>query len=101
MINVEERTKHCALVMAVLTGEVPDVDLIWASQAAEGYRRCFGQGRQCQEDSCLWHSQCLSLDSYVDAHLPGTYRIPQTSYKRIDQEGVLQTSPNNLPGGMH
>ena len=82
MIAVEDKTRNCALVMGILTGDMPNVDLIWASQTAEGHLRCFGQGLNCQEVTCPWRSQCLPLDGYTDADLPGACCSPQESYEK-------------------
>lgn len=71
MVASEQKARHCALMMGVLTGDMPDVDLIWASQDDDQHRRCFGQGANCDEFNCPWRDQCTSLETFADADLPG------------------------------
>ena len=62
----KDMVKHLAVMMAVRTGDMPNVDLIWARQRAEGYQDCFGQGLGCVLRHCLYRWQCLALDFFSD-----------------------------------
>lgn len=67
MVAAVETVKHRALMMGVQTGEMPDVDLIWSVQTADGHGRCFGQAADCWDTGCHWRPQCLALDEYAGA----------------------------------
>lgn len=53
-----------ALMMAVETGDMPNIDLIWMAQQADHHIPCFGQGENCQQQDCKWRHQCLALTGY-------------------------------------
>jgi hypothetical protein len=58
----KREVKHRAMVMAVQTGNMPDVDLIWSVQRFEGNRECFGQRGYCwQRKMCKWGGICGQL----------------------------------------
>jgi len=51
-----------AVRMAIATGDMPEVDLIWAVQKTEGNQPCFGQGLGCAHLDCRWRGKCTALD---------------------------------------
>ncbi len=54
-----------AIRRAIETGELPNMDLIHASQRAEGHRLCFGRAEgYCPEATCRWWSQCMDLATF-------------------------------------
>ena len=61
-----ESVKHRAVLMGVDTGDMPEVEFIWASQFAEGSVECFGSGRECPNEECHWRHYCQALESYAD-----------------------------------
>ncbi len=61
-----------AFMMGIRTGQMPNVDLIWNFQAAEGFAPCFGQGRNCDHRDCQWHKSCVALDFFAEGDLPIT-----------------------------
>jgi len=58
--------KNKAVLMGIQTGDMPDVEFIWAVQKAEGNEACFGDGLTCGKRSCRWRKQCLALDFFGD-----------------------------------
>jgi hypothetical protein len=62
----KEEIKQRSLRMAVTTGVMPSVDLIWKIQQQEQHQTCFGQGQGCLQRDCYWRHQCLALDSFAD-----------------------------------
>jgi len=58
--------KNKAVLMGIQTGDMPDVEFIWAVQKAEGNDSCFGDGLTCGKRSCRWRKQCLALDFFGD-----------------------------------
>lgn len=70
-----EQIKHRAMMMAIATGDMPNVELIWAVQRREGSLACFGRGDGCKNRSCKWRLQCIALDFYGDTKLPIAERI--------------------------
>ena len=65
-----ESIKHRAVMMGVATGDMPDVDVIWATQRLEGEKECFGQAIGCSDKGCKWRRHCAALDFYADVRLP-------------------------------
>ena len=59
--------KHRAVMMAIVTGDMPDIDLIWARQESQGARACFGQGADCSRYECPLRNRCLALEFFADA----------------------------------
>ena len=59
-VAVDKRdVRNRAVVMAIRTGDVPDVDLIWSIQEHEGHTACFGQRGYCYErKACRWGAAC-------------------------------------------
>ncbi|MBN2212201.1 MAG: hypothetical protein JW709_12455 [Sedimentisphaerales bacterium] len=66
----KEAIKHRAMMMGVVTGQMPDVELIWQVQREEGNKECFGCGFTCTRTDCRWRSICRALDFYDQARLP-------------------------------
>jgi len=64
-----ETIKHRATIMAISTGEMPNVELIWYRQRSEGSTECFGRGLGCQRKDCFWRRDCLALDFFSDMTL--------------------------------
>ena len=61
-----ETVKYRAVMMGIETGDMPEVELIWATQFAEGCVECFGRGRTCRNVQCQWRHYCLALEIYAD-----------------------------------
>lgn len=61
-----ESVKYRAVMMGIATGDMPEVELIWATQFAEGCAECFGRGRACRNVGCQWRHHCLALELYAD-----------------------------------
>lgn len=81
-------------MMGVKTGDMPEVDLIWAIQHNEGSEMCFGQGYQCKNRDCRWRDQCIALDFYDDMRLP----IAQTDGMGTNSHHkTVASSLNNPP----
>lgn len=57
-------------MMGIATGDMPNVDLIWALQQQEGFEACFGSGRHCPARNCHWRKSCLALDFHENIRLP-------------------------------
>ncbi|MBN1766515.1 MAG: hypothetical protein JW860_14770 [Sedimentisphaerales bacterium] len=66
----KDSIKHRAIVMAINTGQMPEVEIIWSLQKQAGQSQCFGQDRECSNNKCIWYSQCRALVFYADARLP-------------------------------
>ena len=66
----DQSIKHRALMMGIYTGDMPDVDFIWAVQKFEEGKMCFGMGYGCREKDCRWRNKCLALDLYDKIRLP-------------------------------
>ena len=65
--------KSRALMMAITTGNMPDVDFILAVQKSEHQPACFGQGQSCTKErsqACRWRKECLALDHFADVKFP-------------------------------
>ncbi|MFC1782080.1 hypothetical protein ACFL02_00675 [Planctomycetota bacterium] len=65
----KKEIKNRALMMGIKTGDMPEIDLIWSIQQAEGNKLCFGQGSNCQNHGCRWRPRCIALDSFAEEHL--------------------------------
>ena len=59
--------------MAIETGEMSNIDLIWMHQESEKHVSCFGQGDNCHQADCKWRHQCMDLTHYE----PRPNRPPQ------------------------
>jgi hypothetical protein len=66
----EREIKDRAIMMAIRTGEMPNLDVIWARQKADGYTVCFGQGVNCPRQKCIWRRQCLALSYFAAEESP-------------------------------
>ena len=66
----QEAIKHRALMMALATGNMPEVGFIWKVQHAEGRQACFGQGAECIQEGCRWRTCCVTLEHCEDLRLP-------------------------------
>jgi hypothetical protein len=53
-----------ALRMGIATGDMPEVDFIWAVQKSEGNQSCFGQSSGCLSLNCRWRNNCVALEFY-------------------------------------
>lgn len=54
--------KDRAVRLAVLSGHMPNFDLIHARQRAEGFEMCFGRCvEDCQRVQCRWYEECMAL----------------------------------------
>ena len=56
-----ERVMHRAIDMAISSGFMRNVDLIWMCQRADKHDECFGDGQGCTQMNCKWRSQCMAL----------------------------------------
>lgn len=62
--------KHRATLMAIQTGNMPDVELIWSVQRFEGHDECFGQRGYCwRRKDCHWGGACGQLAEVEDNRL--------------------------------
>ena len=61
-----EAVKFRAVKMGIATGEMPNVDLIWARQKLDDQDVCFGQGLTCSNQQCRWRGECRALDIFAD-----------------------------------
>ena len=51
-----------AVRLAVITGHMPNFDLIHARQRLEGFEACFGRCTSvCTQTWCRWHKECTEL----------------------------------------
>lgn len=51
-----------AVRLAVLSGHMPDFDLIHSRQRTEGFDVCFGRCTTiCPQTHCRWHRECSML----------------------------------------
>ena len=62
--NSRKMIRQRALLMAIETGEMPNIDLIWKDQQADRHTPCFGQGHDCHQRDCKWRRQCMTLTNY-------------------------------------
>lgn len=69
-MDVREDVRYRAMMMGIATGNMPNVDLIWAVQRSEGFKSCFGQTERCGHRECHWRKECLALDFYRNVPLP-------------------------------
>lgn len=54
--------KDRAVHLAVLSGHMPNFDLIHARQRTEGFEDCFGRCvEDCQQLHCRWYQECMAL----------------------------------------
>ena len=60
--------KKMAKDMDIYTYRMKKTDIIRAIQRAENNVECYGTDRvdSCQEQSCLWRSDCLTLNNRKD-----------------------------------
>ena len=62
--------KNRATLMAIQTGNMPDVELIWSVQRFEGHEECFGQRGYCwRRKACHWGRACGQLAEVEDNRL--------------------------------
>ena len=86
-------------MMGISTGFMPDVEFIWAVQAAEASHQCFGRGITCDQRQCRWRKLCLALDFYADVTLPiaadpaGGSRKPRKTPQRTSPVPVVEREP--------
>jgi len=65
MLSVRE-AKDRAVRRAILTGELPNIDLIHRIQRFEGSAPCFGRLEQeCTNTACPWYDQCTALTAQI------------------------------------
>ena len=100
-----EQIKHRAMMMGILTGEMPDVQFIWSVQTAEGSNPCFGQGQDCKQVDCRWRRKCRALDFYQDATLPTSRPKlePQLSTKKQTDQNlhISSVARASSPAGLN
>ena len=61
MLSIRD-ARDRAVQRAILTGELPNLDLIHQIQRFEGGAPCFGRlDRECANTSCAWYDQCMAL----------------------------------------
>lgn len=54
--------KDRAVRLAVLSGHMPNFDLIHARQRVEGFEACFGRCvGDCRQVDCRWYQECMAL----------------------------------------
>ena len=75
--------RHRAYLMGVDTGNMPNVDIIWAFQELEGSQACFGNGRHCSARHCRWRKSCLALDFHADHALPLAQNIQTIPLRKL------------------
>ena len=68
--------------MGIATGDMPDVEFIWAVQRTEDSDVCFGQGNGCTRRNCRWRARCVALDFFADYTLPMA-AVPAQSNDKI------------------
>ncbi len=62
----QRTTKHYAVQMAIETGTMSNVDLVWALQDLENHAQCFGSLPECGELNCRWRNNCQKLTEFVN-----------------------------------
>jgi hypothetical protein len=81
--------KNKAVLMGIQTGDMPDVDFIWAVQRAEGHESCFGNGLTCSNRSCRWRKQCVAMDFFGDQSVIAiSAKVVETQRKGKIKENV-------------
>jgi hypothetical protein len=54
-----------AIRRAIETGQMPNMDLIHATQRSEGFEPCFGRcTHTCDRHSCRWYADCAALANF-------------------------------------
>jgi hypothetical protein len=91
MVAVRE-IRHRAVMMGIETGEMPDVDLIWARQVLQGTSPCFGQGAECRRYECPLRSRCLALEFFA-ARRSAIKGSPVENRRRYGESGVGEFDP--------
>ena len=67
-----------AVRRAIVTGQMPNMDIIHARQKMEGFEPCFGRSEKvCQRTGCKWHGDCAELASFRPAAGLGLRTMPQ------------------------
>jgi len=83
-----EAVKFRAVKMGIATGGMPNVELIWACQEADGQKSCFGQGLTCSDQQCRWRNECRALDFFADTPISalmfGGTRVKKNLTKRVE-----------------
>ena len=69
--------------MGIATGQMPNVDLIWSVQQAEGRRMCFGQALNCQDRTCRWRGECVALDFFAEIPLVSLLHVSKDPKSKI------------------
>lgn len=62
--NFKKQVRQRAQEMAIETGKMANIDLIWMHQESEKQVPCFGQGHNCHQSDCKWIQQCITLTNY-------------------------------------
>lgn len=63
--------RHRAVLRAIETGQMPNLDLIHTMQRSQGYQPCFGRTREhCHQTVCRWHQECMALAGFVSTAKP-------------------------------
>ena len=61
MLTIRQ-AKERAVRRAILTGDLPNIDLIHRIQRFEGAAPCFGRlEHECANTTCPWYDQCTAL----------------------------------------
>ncbi|MBN2212294.1 MAG: hypothetical protein JW709_12930 [Sedimentisphaerales bacterium] len=91
-----QQIRQRAYMMGIATGDMPNVDLIWAAQEHEGHQACFGNGRHCAARHCRWRKSCLALDFHADHRLP-IARSSQSETTRTSRKQPIRVKPMVVP----
>jgi hypothetical protein len=67
-----------AIRRAIVTGQMPNMDIIHARQKMDGFEPCFGRSEKvCQRTGCRWHCDCAELATFRPAGGLGLRGMPQ------------------------
>lgn len=70
----KEGVKYRAVMMGIVTGDMPDTEFIWARQRDEGQEACFGRVLGCEDRDCRWRQQCLALGLYKEVKVDASVK---------------------------
>lgn len=57
----KKEAKNRAMMTAIESGHMPNLDLVWLIQQQELHQECFGRKQACSEFVCKWRAECQAV----------------------------------------